>query len=236
MHVSFRSSLSFTLALLLASTPLLQAQQTLAAPPLPPQITSAHTVFVSNAGGPSEFNIFTGGADRAYSSFYSALQNWNHYQFANSPSQADLVFEIRSIAPAVDVYGPHGTDTLVYSPQLILRILDPKTGTVLWTTTANVRAVGRQKTRDRKFDQSVAVLVDKLAQLTGQQLSPAQLKAIKSNSKASTASKVLLAVGIAAVAGTAGFIIYKVANRSSPALPTLPPCLDPPFCPVAPAI
>ena len=39
-------------------------------------------------------------------------------------------------------------------------MIDPKTHAVLWTTSANVRAIGLQASRDRKFDASVAVLVD----------------------------------------------------------------------------
>jgi hypothetical protein len=233
MQTPLRKLLCFSLALLLASTPLLRAQQSSTTAPIPPQINSAHSIFVSNGGGPSYFNQFSGGADRAYSSLYNALQQWNRYQFVSSPP--DLIFEIRSTAPAVDVAGAHGTDTVEYNPQLILRILDPKTSAVLWTTTANVRAGGRQKTRDREFDQSVAVLVDKLGQLTGEQLSPAQLKAISSNSRMSTAAKVLIGVGIAAVAAGTIYGVYAVTHRSTPTLPTAPACPDPPFCSV-PAI
>ena len=231
MHVTLRKLLCFTLALLLASTPLTRAQQTsTSAPaPIPPQITSAHTIFISNGGGPNLFNAFTGGADRAYSQLYAAMQQWGRYQLVDSPSQADLLFEVHAIAPAFST----GTDGAIgYNPQLILRILDPKTNALLWTTTTNVKAAGSQSSRDKGFDESVAVLVDRVRQLTGEQLTPTQVKAVRSNSQWPTSAKVLLGVGIGAAVGVTIFGIYKVTHRSTPTLPTTPSCPDPPFCPV----
>ncbi len=232
MHVTLRKLLCFTLALLLASTPLTRAQQTsTSAPaPIPPQINAAHTIFVSNGGGPNLFNAFTGGPDRAYSQLYAALQQWNRYQLVDSPSQADLLFEIHAIAPAIST----GTDgSIAYNPQLILRILDPKTKALLWTTNANVKAAGTQSARDKGFDESVAVLVDRIRQLTGEQLNPAQVKAVRSNSQWPTSTKVLLGVGIGAVVGLTIFGVYKATHRTTPTLPTIPTCPDPPFCPAS---
>ncbi|HWW96252.1 MAG TPA: DUF4136 domain-containing protein [Edaphobacter sp.] len=234
MHATLRKLLCFTLALLLASTPLTRAQQTstIAPAPVPSQITSARTIFIANGGGPNYFNAFTGGADRGYSQIFAALQLWNRYQIVDSPSQADLIFEIHAIAPAVDTGGAGGADgTFVYNPQLILRILDPKTNALLWTTTANVKAAGGQNSRDKGFDESVAVLIDHVRQLTGEQLNPAQVKAIRSNNQMPTSAKVFLGVGIGAFVGLAIFGIYRVTHRNTPTLPTIPACPNPPFCP-----
>jgi hypothetical protein len=218
MAALISKSLCFTLALSLALTPALQAKQIDTTPaPIPPQIAAARTIFVSNGGGSNFFNQFTGGPDRAYNSIYADLRQSSHYQLVDSPSKADLIFEIRSIAPAVN----NGDAGVAYNPQLILSILDPQTKAVLWTTSANVRALGTQKRRDRGFDQSVAVVVDKLSQVTGQPLTPAQLKAIDSNSRWPTSAKVLLAVGIAAVAGLTTYGIYRATHP--PTLPPLPP-------------
>lgn len=233
MHVTLRILIGSALALLLASTPLARAVQSSAAAPtlVPPLITSAHSVFVSNGGGPNYFNAFTGGADRGYSQLYAALQQWGRYQIVDSPSQADLILEIRSIAPAVDVSGPNEGSSISYNPQLILRILDPKTNAVLWTTSANVRAFGRQASRDKGFDQSVAVLVDRVRQLTGESLDAAQVKALRTNSSGGKGQKILFASLIGVGVGFTLFTVYKVTNR--PALPTLPPCSNPPFCSVS---
>ncbi len=231
MHATLRKLLCFTLALLLASTPLTRAQQTSTAvpAPVPPQITSARTIFISNGGGPNYFNAFTGGADRGYSQLYAALQQWNRYQIVDSPSQADLIFEIHAVAPAVRLAADDGA--VGYNPQLILRLLDPKTNALLWTTTSNVKAAGGKSSRDKGFDESVAVVVDRVRQLTGEQLNPTQVKAIRSNNQMPTSAKIFLGVGIGAAAGLAIFGIYTVTHRNTPTLPTIPPCPNPPFCP-----
>jgi hypothetical protein len=206
MHVPLRKSLCFTLALLLASTPLTRAQQnTTVSPPPPPQIASAHSIFIANGGGGNFFNAFSGGADRGYSQLYAAMQQWNRYEIVDSPSQADLVYEIHAVAPAVSVGGPDGA--VAYNPQLILRIVDPKTNALLWTTTSNVKAAGGQGSRDKGFDESVTALVDRVRQLVGEQLNPAQVKAIRSNSQVPKSQKILIGVAVgAAVAG--GLILY----------------------------
>jgi hypothetical protein len=231
MHVTLRKLLCFTLALLLASTPLTRAQQTTttATIPIPQQITAAHTIFIANGGGTNYFNAFTGGPDRGYSQLYIAIQQWNRYQIVDSPTQADIIFEIHAVAPAVDAGGADGT--FVYNPQLILRILDPKTNALLWTTTANVKAAGGQNSRDNGFDESIIVLVDRVRQLTGEQLNQTQLKAIRSNTQWPRSTKIFLGVGIAAAVGLTIFGVYTVTHRSTPTLPTIPPCPDPPFCP-----
>jgi len=158
--------------------------------------------------------MFTGGPDRAYNTLYALLQQSNRYQLVSTPAQADLIFEIRAIAPSVST-----GDLVGYNPQLILSILDPKTSTALWTTSDNVRALGTQKRRDQGFDQSVAVLLDKFGQVTGQPLTPEQVKAVHNNSRMPTAAKVFIFVGIAASAAFAAYGAYRVSHP--PALPTL---------------
>ncbi|HTW50180.1 MAG TPA: hypothetical protein VMD92_19645 [Acidobacteriaceae bacterium] len=218
-----RNTLCIALAWLMATTPALPAQETSSTPvpgpaPIPAQIAAAHAIFVSNGGGSNYFFIFSGGPDRAYNSFYRELQQSNRYTLVGSPAQADLIFEIRAIAPAVA--GIH--DTVSYNPQLILSIRDARTQAVLWTTSANVRAIGTQKRRDRQFDASVGVLMDRLDQVTGQTLTPAQLKAMNSNVRMPTAVKVFLIVGIAAGAALTSYGIYRVTHP-----PTLPPLPQP---------
>lgn len=210
-----RKSLCIALAWFLVLIPTANAQ--LPAPaqaaPVPPQILSAHNVFISNGGGGNYFNMFTGGSDRPYNTFYADIQRSDRYQLVSSPAQADVIFAIHGIAPAVS-----NGDTFGYNPQLILSILDPKTSTVLWTTAANVRALGTQKHRDQGLDQSVAVLVDKLSQITGQPLTASETKAVQNNSRMSTGFKVFLIVSIAACAAFAAWGAYRVSHP--PALPT----------------
>jgi hypothetical protein len=219
MPSKLRKSLCIVLAFSLALAPALPAQQAGSAEaPVPAQIAAAHTIFVSNGGGSPYFSIFTGGPDRAYDTFYADLQKTGRYQLVSAPGDADLIFEIRAIAPAES--GPH--DTVTYLPQFILSIFDPKTHTMLWTTRANVRALGMKRRRNRQFDASVAVLMDKLSEVTGQPLSPSQLKAVNDNSRMPSAAKVFLFAALAAGVGMTAYGIYRVTHP-----PTLPPLTQP---------
>jgi hypothetical protein len=218
MLSALRKALCILLGFSLTLTPVLAAQEAApAAAPIPAQIAAAHAVFVSNGGGSNYFNIFTGGPDRAYDTFYADLEKSNRYQLVGTPSDAELIFEIRAIAPAVS--GPH--DSVSYNPQLILNIIDPRTHTTLWTTSANVRAIGTKGRRDRQFDASVAVLMDKLGEITGQPLTPQQVKAVNDNSRMPTAAKVFIIVGLAVGAAFMGYGIYRATHP--PTLPTLTP-------------
>lgn len=221
-----RRILCLVLAWLLVLIPSASAQQPAPAPaaPVPPQIRTGQRVFVSNGGGSNYFQIFTGGPDRAYNTLYADLQQTGRFQLVDKPAQADLIFEIRAIAPAVGDW-----DNVQYNPQIILRVLDPATQAVLWTTSANVRAFGTQKSRDRGFDESVAVLVDKLGAVAGQPLTAEQDKAIRKNASMPTAMKVFLIASIAAAAGFAAWGAYRVSH------PPAPPPLPQPSSPTFPA-
>ncbi len=149
--------------------------------------------------------------------FYSELQQSNRYQLVSAPAQADIIFEIRAIAPAVG-----DVDSFGYNPQLILNIRDAKTSALLWSTSANVRAAGTQKHRDQGFDQSVAVLLDKFGEVVGAQLTPEQTKAVRDNSRMSTGVKVFIFASIAAGAAFAAWGAYRVSHPPTLPTPTLP--------------
>ncbi|HLJ78612.1 MAG TPA: hypothetical protein VKT75_14420 [Acidobacteriaceae bacterium] len=220
MFSCLQQHLCWLVILLLVPEPGLYAQQTATiAAPVPPQVLNARAVFVSNGGGSNYFEIFSGGPDRGYNTLYMDLQRSQQYELVSSPSQADLIFEIRSIAPAARL----GTDDVVPNPQLILNIRDPRTQAILWTTSANVRVFGTKKRRDRQFDACVAVLLDKVAQITGRPLSPAQTKAIDSNSRMPTAAKVFIVASIAAAAAMTTYGIYRVTHPPTLPMPTTTP-------------
>lgn len=222
MSFGLRGTLSNVLPWLLVLPPGLTPQQSNSgAAPVPPQLLHAHSVFVANAGGSTYFDIFNGGPKRAYNTFYNELKRTQRYDLVSSPEQADLIFEIRAIAPE----SSGADDTPSYSPQVILTVREPKTTAVLWSESANVRAFGTRSRRDRQFDQSVAVLVDKLAQATGQPLTDKQAKAIDANSRIPTAAKVFLISGIASAVAMTAWGIHRVNN---------PPKLNPPPAPALP--
>ncbi|HTV81784.1 MAG TPA: hypothetical protein VME18_03965 [Acidobacteriaceae bacterium] len=220
MFSGLYKSLSIVVSCALVLPPVVSAQQTSSTAPIPPQVVNAHYIFVSNGGGSNYFDIFDAGPNRAYNTFFSQIKRTGHYELVSSPSEADAIFEIRAVAPPVP-----GLGAPAYNPQVILTIRDPRTNAVLWTASANVRAIGTKKHRDKDFDQSVAVLVDELAQVTGQPLTTAQAKAIDSNSRMSTAAKVFIISSIGAGAGLTAWGLYRFNN---------PPKLTPPPTPAIP--
>ncbi len=86
---------------LLASAPLVVAQEQVAIAPVPPGLLNGKKVFLSNAGVDSGLfpHPFSGGADRAYNQAYAALLKEGRYELVTDPGAADLVFELRLNAP-----------------------------------------------------------------------------------------------------------------------------------------
>ena len=232
MHDLLRKSLCLTLALVVLSTQTALAQQPAPpAAPVPTQITEARNVFISNAGADTFFLAFSGGSNRAYNDLYAAIKHWGRYQIASSPAQADLIFEVRSMARPSDVSGTDGNVSTTYNPQIRLQILDPKTRTVLWTLTSYIEAGGLQKTRDKQFDLAANGLFNQLRQLAGETLTPEEAKAAHARPRFSRAG-VIFIVAIAAAAVVVPLVLFLHFRHSQPTLPTLPPC-NTPFCPVA---
>ena len=139
--------------LTLALTPLAFAQSTLTPPPPPalpgpqpspsPQVvarvTAAKTVFLSNAGANDSFNNeITGGPNVSYNELYAALQQWGYFQLVDSPSHADLIFQIRctelppNLAETLD--GQH-IIAEQHAPHLEVTILDTASNTPVDTIT-----------------------------------------------------------------------------------------------------
>jgi hypothetical protein len=111
------------------------AQSPLATPPapIPAQIVAAKTIFISNASG--ETLNGTQASQPTYNGFYAAMKAWGHYQLAGSPTDADIIFEIRygtELGPT-NVFQGNGT-TATY-PSIRLTIFDPKTRVILWAFT-----------------------------------------------------------------------------------------------------
>jgi hypothetical protein len=71
-----------------------------------------------------------------------ALQTWGRYKLVNSPDQADLVFQLKGIAPITDISGNRGGVYSVTSPAFQITILDPKSNIAFWTITSPVNVTG----------------------------------------------------------------------------------------------
>jgi hypothetical protein len=142
--------------------------------PLPVQITRGKTVFISNAGGDTNY-LYSGGPDRLYNQFYAAIQGWGRYLLVASPGEADLVLAISFSNQFVGAKDPRGNGSSsplvgrsLTDPQLRLTVLDPGTRVTLWTFTEHVQFAALQDNRDKNFDQALATLVNDVRNVAGQ--------------------------------------------------------------------
>lgn len=144
--------------------------------PVPGQVLNARAVFVGNGGSESygaesyfRLTKYDGGPNRAYNSFYNALEGWGHYELVSSTRDADVSFVIRFANPVVDRTPGSGTDRgpeyWVYDPQLDLSINDPRTGLALWTITEHIEPGSNRTADNRHFDEAVTRLVGDLQRL-----------------------------------------------------------------------
>jgi hypothetical protein len=135
---------------------------------VPPAIRSATKLFVSNAGADRGFpKPFSGSPDRAYTQFSAALKSNVRYDLVTDPSDADLVLELRLIAPA----GPTNADKQKGAsdplPEFRLTIYDRKSHYILWTLNESIGVANLQRTHDRNFDDALNQLLVDFEQLAG---------------------------------------------------------------------
>ena len=123
---NLRFATAFAVVLLAAAV--LTAPSAWAQPaPIPSQLLTAKTAFLSNGGSTSP----TISSADLYSGMYSALRIWGRYVLVSSPEEAELIFVVTFQVPASDV-----TDGTSYKrPMLTLSVLDAKTKVALWTET-----------------------------------------------------------------------------------------------------
>jgi hypothetical protein len=143
------------------AAPLAQAQAVAADAPVPTQIASAKTVFISFGGADASLfpGFYSGAPDRVYSEFYSAMKAWGQYDLVLQPADADLVMQIRLIDLPADGAGGH-------PPVFQVTLLDPKTHVVLWVTDDYLKqAFALKKHRDRLFNESMSGVIDHLKAL-----------------------------------------------------------------------
>jgi hypothetical protein len=206
IHILIRKFICFTLALACFTVQTARAQQTTPAAPVPSQIQQAQTIFLTNSASDPNFPI---DATKAYNDIYAALQSWGRYKLVNSPDQADLVFQLKDIAPITDVSGNRGGVYSVTSPAFQITIRDPKSSIALWTITSPVNVTGKNQVLARWVSISETNLVSRVKVVAGQPLSPdetADLTTVPKYHNARTAVIILGVVVGAAVAG--GLIVH----------------------------
>jgi hypothetical protein len=137
--------------------------------PVPPAISAARRIFVSNAGADSGLfpEPFSGDPDRGHNQFFAALKATGQFDLVPDPSDADLVLELQLIAPNGPSSGNKQNGASDPVPMFCLRIYDRKTHYILWTITASIEVALLQKTHDRNFDQALQSILFDFQRLTG---------------------------------------------------------------------
>ena len=155
----------------LLSPAVLLAQVPVASPPpapVPAELLSAKKIFVSNGGSDSGLfpHPFSGDPNRGYNELFAALRALGQYELVSGPAEADLVLELRLVAP----YGPNSPNKQNGSadplPMFRLVVYDRRTHFVLWTLTNSVEVALKQQTHDRNFDEAISSLVADFQALT----------------------------------------------------------------------
>ena len=135
--------------------------------PIPTPIVMAKKVFIANAGGddPGLMEpLFNQGVDRAYNLFYDAMKNAGRYELAGSPTDADLLFEIRFTVQPGPPDKAFQLSGAAYDPQFRVEIRDPKANALLWAFTEHMEWAILQGNRNKNFDQAAGrIAADVLA-------------------------------------------------------------------------
>jgi hypothetical protein len=186
--------------------------------PVPTQIAAAHTIFLVNNGADANFPIT---AQDSYNRVYAALQAWGHFQLVNSPDQADLVFQLRDIAPITGVYGDRTGAYAINSPAFQLAIKDPKTNVTLWTINSPVEIAGNKAARAHWLDIAVTNLVSRVKVVANQPLSETETANLSTyphyHGKGFAIGLIVLTVGAAVATGLIMKHEFdnKVANQNA---------------------
>jgi len=194
--------------------------------PVPTQIAAAHTVFLVNNGTDTNFPL---AASDAYNQVYAALQAWGHFQLVSSPDQADLVFQLRGIAPITGVYGDRTGAYAINSPAFQLAIKDPKTNVTLWTINSPVEVAGNKAARAHWLDIAVTNLVSRVKVLANQPLNETETADLTTYPHHHGTGFVIALIGITVGAAVATGLIMRHEFDNSVANQNATLCAQNPF-------
>jgi hypothetical protein len=130
--------------------------------PVPIPLLNGRKAFISyELGDVTAFpDAYSGGPERAYGEFYSAMKAWNRYELVSDPNDADVVFAVRFVDPPGTV------------PQIRIGVADARTHITLWGFVEQVDFKFRKKNRDAAFTDSVNLLVTDIQTLIGENVRP----------------------------------------------------------------
>jgi hypothetical protein len=135
--------------------------------PLPTQIMTAQTVYLSKGQGSDPY--LKGGAEYAFDVFYSEVKNWAKYRIVDSRDDADLVFDLSYSSQRVGtrVWSTTNTytgTTQVHSapemdPRVTFTVYDRKTGVSLWSLQEERETARRRKNRQKNLTNTLHEMV-----------------------------------------------------------------------------
>lgn len=159
--------LSAIVAICLAAAVSAQMPAYTKAGPIPPALTTAKTLFISNASSENYAALnLSGDPDRTYTEFYAALKATGDFTLVSDPAQSDLVLELRLASfGTFDSTGQYGTFNSV--PEFRLVIYDTKSHYILWTITNSIDMAARKNVSDKHFDSALTDLLNQFLQITG---------------------------------------------------------------------
>jgi hypothetical protein len=130
--------------------------------PLPAAISDARKIFVTNAGG----------NQLAFDEFYAQVKQWGRYQLVGSPTEADIILELRYFVEDKGTHVSSATNTYtgqtqvfsheIVDPQLALNIYSAATKDLLWSVTDHRRLARLEKNREKETINSADRLVQDL--------------------------------------------------------------------------
>lgn len=180
--------------------------------PVPAQIASSHTIFLSNLGSDAYFPV---DSTQVYNDIYKALQAWGHYQLVSSPDQADLIFQLRDVSTVTTYYEGHGANSTINNPTFQLAILDSKSMVTLWTITSPVTLARSKKTFAHWLSISETNLVSRIKVVAGQPLSATETADLTTVPNLHYRRYALTFIGIAVGSGVGGyFLIHHLYEDS----------------------
>jgi len=212
IHTNLSSCISILSVLLLLNPLPAQVVQTPPNAPVPAQIATAHSIFLSNGGAENGFPV---DSTQTYNTIYAALQSWGRYQLVNAPEQADLILKLRDVAPITTYDTSRGRTYSYVSPAYEVTILDPHSGVTLWTVTSPLNLAGSKTTLQRWEALSVTNLVSRLKVLAGQSLSATETADLTLVPKRHFGRNVAILSGVVVGAGVAGALILHHEYENS---------------------